>query len=119
MTDNIEEDGTASFADGPVDGLVYVQNSDSPELRRRDDVTAMEPRLTINEPAPQQRQTQPVEPWTPGAPPADTARSSEVAKQGTQALRTPLKIVGGLILVAIPILVTLWIVRTGMSLYGG
>lgn len=119
MTDTNDdpEDGTTAFGDEVVDGFVFVQSTDSPELRSPRDGKPFEPRITYRGPAPERTVNPEVGPWSPGPPPAPSALD-KATKHGVSGLRTPLRIAGGLLLISVPALVVLWIIRVGMTLYG-
>lgn len=106
------DDGTTSFGDGPVDGLVFLPPSDSPELRMKPRTPTPQaprrsaPRNTPVAPAPTSH-------WTPGP-------VNEAAPERTPGpLGKPLRVLLTVALAALPLLAAAWLVRLGLSLVGG
>jgi len=105
------DDETTSFADGPVDGLVFLPSTDNPELRMRP-AQPTAPSHSYHPVTPRRSaRPGPTAPWTPGPPvePESTPRDRSW---------TAPRIAVTVFLAVLPIAAGLWLVRLGLTLSG-
>lgn len=115
------DDETTAFGEEPVDGIVFVPPSESPELRLGSVYEQVAPQHGR---APgtsvRRRDMGPVAPWTPRTPAAEGQPHTGGSEQGwADRLAGPARIFARIALLALPLLALLWLVRLGQSLVHG